>query len=290
MMPPATPIRFSQTWTFFEGAWHEGNVPIMGARTHAAWLGSTVFDGARAFEGVAPDLDRHCARVNQSAINFKLKPVVDCETWVGLAREGIARFGANAELYIRPMYWAQTGSGGGVLFDAETTTWCLCIYEAPMPAPGGAAITLSPFRRPTMENAPVDCKAACLYPNNSRALIEAQSRGFSNCLMLDMLGNVAEFGNSNVFMARDGVLYTPAPNGTFLNGITRQRVIDLLRGDGVTVVESTLRYDDFVRADEIFSSGNFAKVAPVIRIDDRSLQQGPFYQRARKLYWEFAHA
>ena len=79
---------------------------------------STVFDGARAFEGVAPDLDRHCARVNQSAVNFKLKPVVDTETWLGLAREGIARFAANAELYIRPMYWAQNGSGGGVLFDA----------------------------------------------------------------------------------------------------------------------------------------------------------------------------
>jgi hypothetical protein len=88
--------------------------------------------------------------------------------------------------------------------------------------------------------------------------------------MLDMLGNVAEFGNANVFMARDGVVYTPAPNGTFLNGITRQRVIDLLRADGVTVVETTLTYADFLRADEIFSSGNFAKVAPVIRIDDRS--------------------
>ena len=289
MPQTATPVSFSQTWTFFEGAWHEGNVPIMGARTHAAWLGSTVFDGARAFEGVAPDLDRHCARVNQSAVNFKLKPVVECETWLGLAREGIARFGGNAELYIRPMYWAQNGSGGGVLFDPETTNWCLCIYDAPMPVPSGAAITLSPFRRPTMENAPVDCKAACLYPNNSRALIEAQARGFTNCLLLDMLGNVAEFGNSNVFMARDGVVYTPAPNGTFLNGITRQRVIDLLRNDGVTVVESTLRYDDFVSADEIFSSGNFAKVAPVIRIDDRSLQPGPFYQRARKLYWDFAH-
>ena len=240
MAETATPVSFSQTWTFFEGAWHEGNVPIMGARTHAAWLGSTVFDGARAFEGVAPDLDRHCARVNQSAVNFKLKPVVDSETWLGLAREGIARFGTNAELYIRPMYWAQNGSGGGVLFDPETTNWCLCIYVAPMPAPSGAAITLSPFRRPTMENAPVDCKAACLYPNNSRALIEAQARGFTNCLLLDMLGNVAEFGNSNVFMARDGVVYTPAPNGTFLNGITRQRVIDLLRGDGVTVVEFDL--------------------------------------------------
>jgi branched-chain amino acid aminotransferase len=105
-----------------------------------------------------------------------------------------------------------------------------------------------------------------------------------------MLGNVAEFGNSNVFMAKDGVVYTPAPNGTFLNGITRQRVIDLLRGDGVTVVEATLRYPDFQGADEIFSSGNFAKVAPIVRIDDRALQPGPFYSRARKLYWDFAHA
>ena len=159
-----------------------------------------------------------------------------------------------------------------------------------MPQPIGNAITLSPFRRPTAESAPVDAKAACLYPNNSRALIEAQARGFGNCLMLDMLGNVAEFGNSNVFMAKDGVVYTPVPNGTFLNGITRQRVVGLLRADGVTVIETTLRYDDFLRADEIFSSGNFAKVAPVIRIDDRSLQPGPLYHRARKLYWEFAHA
>src|SRR3977135_4462894 len=169
-------VSFSETWTFFEGDWHEGNLPIMGPRTHAAWLGSTVFDGARAFEGAGPELDPTRARAHQSAINFKLKPVVDTETWLGLAREGIARFGANAELYIRPMYWAQTGSGGGVLFAPQTTNWCLSLYVEPMPPPPGPAITLSPFRRPTMENAPVDCKAGCLYPNNSRALIEAQAR------------------------------------------------------------------------------------------------------------------
>ena len=290
MVQTVKPVSYSQSWTFFDGDWHEGNVPIMGPRTHAAWLGSTVFDGARAFEGVAPDLDRHCARINQSAVNFGLKPVVPAEIWLQLARTGIARFPADAELYIRPMYWPQTGAGGGVLFDPETTNWCLCVHEAPMPATGGSAITLSPFRRPTRECAPVEAKAACLYPNNSRALMEAQSRGFNNCLMLDMLGNVAEFGNSNVFMARDGVVYTPAPNGTFLNGITRQRVIGLLRHDGITVVEAPLGYADFQSADEIFSSGNFAKVAPIIRIDDRALQPGPFYARARKLYWEFAHA
>src|SRR5215467_16297225 len=88
----AKPIDYSRTWTFFDGEWQEGNIPIMGPRTHAAWLASTVFDGARAFEGVAPDLDRHCARVNQSALSFGLKPIVDLDTWLGLAREGIAHF------------------------------------------------------------------------------------------------------------------------------------------------------------------------------------------------------
>lgn len=288
-MPAAAPINYSQTWTFFEGEWHDGNVPIMGPRTHAAWLGSMVFDGARAFEGVTPDLDRHLARINWSATNFKLNALVDQATWLGLVQDGLKRFAGNAELYIRPMYWAQNGVGGGVLFDPDTTNWCLCIYEAPMPKPTGLSITLSPFRRPTAESAPVEAKAGCLYPNNSRAMMEAKSRGFDNCLLRDMLGHIAELGNSNIFMAKDGVVYTPAANGTFLSGITRQRVIELLRGDGVTVIERSLSYRDFETADEIFASGNFAKVQPIIRIDDRSLQPGPFYAKARKLYWEFAH-
>ena len=105
-----------------------------------------------------------------------------------------------------------------------------------------------------------------------------------------MLGNVAELGTANIFMAKDGVVFTPAANGTFLSGITRARVIALLRKAGVTVIEAVLRYSDFQSADEVFSTGNFTKVSPVIRIDDRDLQPGPFYRRARELYWEFAHA
>jgi branched-chain amino acid aminotransferase len=93
-----------------------------------------------------------------------------------------------------------------------------------------------------------------------------------------------------VFLARDGVVATPAPNGTFLNGITRQRVIALLREDGVKVEETTLGYADFQNADEIFSTANFLKLAPVTRIDDRAMQPGPFYRRARELYWAYAHA
>ena len=291
-MPRATrQPAFSNTWTFFEGRWQQGNVAIMGARTHGSWLGSTIFDGARHFEGVSPDLDLHMQRINASARSFGLLPLVDDEEWMDLAREGIARFEPDKALYIRPMYWAENGAaGGGVKHDPETTNWCLCIYEAPMPQPGTLAITLSPFRRPSRETAPVDAKAGCLYPNNARALAEAETRGFNNCLVLDMLGNVTELANANIFMARDGEVLTPAPNGTFLNGITRRRVVSLLRESGVTVREATLRYADFQSADEIFSAGNFSKVMPVTRIDERHLQPGPFFAKARKLYWDFAHA
>ncbi len=278
----------TKTWTFFEGAWREGNQPILSVRSHGAWLGSVVFDGARAFDGLAPDLDKHLGRVNRSATKMLLDPVVSAERWMELAQDGMRRFAPGAALYIRPMYWAEQGFGGGVRFDPASTNWCLSLYEAPMPAPRGAAITLSPFRRPTAESAPVDAKASCHYANGARALIEAAQRGFDNCLMLDALGNVAEFANSNVFMAKDGALFTPAPNGTFLDGITRQRVIGLLRGAGVEVVETFLAYRDFAAADEIFSTGNFQKVAPVTRIDARELEPGPFYAKARALYWEFA--
>ena len=284
------PVAWSKTVTFFEDDWHEGNVPIMGPRTHAAWLCTSVFDGARAFEGTAPDLDLHCARVNESAKVMSLKPLVPAATWMGLAREGLKRFGRDAELYIRPMYWAEEGAPGGVRLDPDSTRWCLTIYVSPFPKPTGAAITLSPYRRPTPETALVDAKAGSLYPNNARALIEARGRGFDNCLLRDMLGNIAELATANIFMVKDGVVYTPAPNGTFLAGITRARVIALLRESGATVVEAPLHYSDFQGADEIFSTGNYTKVAPIGRIDDRNLQPGPVYRRARELYWEYAHA
>ncbi len=281
---------WSKTWTFFEGDWHEGNIPIMGVRSHAAWLCSSVFDGARAFEGVTPDLDLHSARVNASATTMHLKPAVSAEQWMALTLDGIKRFDKNAPLYIRPMYWAEQSGALLVAPDPESTRWCLSLYEAPMRTPEGFSITLSPYRKPSKECMPVDAKAGCLYPNNARALIEANSRGFANAAVLDLLGNVAELATANLFIGRDGVVFTPAPNGTFLNGITRQRVIKLLRNAGVSVIETTLQYSDLETADEIFSSGNYSKVMPVNRIDERSLQPGPLYRKARELYWAFAHS
>jgi branched-chain amino acid aminotransferase len=188
------------------------------------------------------------------------------------------------------MYWAEQGGPLLVAPEPESTRWCMSLYEAPMRQPEGFSITLSPFRRPSVECMPVDAKAGCLYPNNARALTEARWRGFDNCAVCDLLGNVAELATANVFVGKDGVVFTPAPNGSFLNGITRQRAIKLMRGAGISVIEGTMNYRDLETADEIFSTGNYSKVSPVTRIGDRSLQPGPLYRKARALYWEFAHA
>ncbi|HWT29994.1 MAG TPA: branched-chain amino acid aminotransferase [Propylenella sp.] len=281
---------WSQTWTYFDGGWHEGNVPILGPRSHAFWLGSSVFDGARAFEGVTPDLDRHCARVNASALTLGLDPDVDVETMVELTRDGISRFAPGTALYIRPMYWAEEGGYMSVPPDAASTRFLLTIYETPMPPPSGFSLTVSPYRRPSVECMPTNAKAGCLYPNNGRAILEAKSRGFDNALVRDMLGNVAETGTSNIFMVKDGVVLTPMPNGCFLNGITRQRAIGLLRDAGMEVQETVLTVADFLDADEIFSTGNYSKVVPVTRIEDRELQPGPIHDKARRLYWDWAHS
>jgi branched-chain amino acid aminotransferase len=280
---------YSQTWNWFDGQWHEGNPPIMGPRSHAAWLGSSVFDGARVFEGTMPDIDRHCERVNRSAATIGLKATMAPDAIAGLVREGAKKFAPGTALYVKPMYWGEAEGIGTIVPDPDSTQFCLSLFEAPMPVPGGLSLTKSSFRRPTLESMPTDSKAGCLYPNNARALLEAKARGFDNALVCDALGNVAETATSNVFMAKEGVVHTPYPNGTFLNGITRQRVMQLLRDDGVTVRESTLRYEDFAEADEIFISGNYSKVMPVLRIDGRDLQPGPFYRKARELYWAFAH-
>ena len=188
------------------------------------------------------------------------------------------------------MYWAEHGGYMAVPPDPELTRFCLCLYEAPMIPSTGFSITVSPFRRPTIETMPTDAKAGCLYPNNGRAILEARARGFDNALVLDMLGNVAETGTSNIFMVKDGHAFTPAPNGTFLSGITRARTIGLLADYGFRTTEKALTVRDFLGADEIFSTGNHSKVVPVTRIEDRELQPGPMARKARELYWEWAHS
>ncbi len=276
--------------TWFEGRWREGNAPIIGAADHGAWLGTMVFDGARTFEGVTPDLDPHCERLIRSAAAMGLEAPEDAETVAVLIRDGVARFAPDAALYLRPMIWSREGSPAIIDPQPGSEALAICIEQYPMAPPGRPyTLTVSPFRRPRPDTALTEAKAACLYANNGRIVSEARARGFTNALSLDMDGCVAETASMNVFLVRDGVVMTPRPNGMFLAGITRARVMALLRSDGVEVREESLVVADFEAADEIFLTGNATKVTAVTGFEDRAMTPGPVVARARALYWDFAH-
>lgn len=275
--------------TYYNGTWHEGDTPIMSAADHGAWLGTNVFDGARYVHGLAPDLAAHCARVNRSAEALMITPTMTAEQMVAITMEGLAHYPKDAAVYIRPMYWAIHGDISAIVPRADETGFCICLEEVPL-APAEASVTLTKtrFRRPVLEDAVVNAKAGCLYPNNARMLVEARAKGFNNALVTDAMGNVAETATANIFMVRDGEVFTPIPNGTFLAGITRARHMANLRADGVTVHESVLTFKDFEEADEVFMSGNMNKVTAVTAFDDTSYQAGPLTRRVREMYWDWA--
>ena len=133
-------------------------------------------------------------------------------------------------------------------------------------AEGHATLTLTP-----PDQAPTDAKASCLYPNSARALAEALGKGFDNAVVLDPWGNVAELATANIVMVKNGVVHTPAANGTFLAGVTRSRVLQLLRRAGITAHERSITWEEVLDADEVFSTGNYGKVLPITRVAKRNL-------------------
>ncbi|MFK7836642.1 MAG: branched-chain amino acid aminotransferase [Sulfitobacter sp.] len=279
--------------TFFEGAWHDGDIKTMNAADHGAWLGTTVFDGARLFDGLSPDLEKHCARINRSAEALMITPTVNTEEMVATVREGLASYARDQPVYIRPMYWALEGDELGIVPRAGATGFAISLEEIPMAPPeASTTLTRTRFRRPVLEDNVVNAKAGCLYPNNARMMVEARSKGFGNALVADAMGNVAESASANVFMVKDGEVFTPIPNGTFLAGITRERHMINIVADGMKVHEAVLSFDDFHAADEVFLSGNMMKVTPVAAFDDTQYGIGPnanpVTRRVREMYWDWA--
>jgi len=277
--------------TYFEKNWHKGNIPIMNAADHGSWLGSTVFDGARYFDGVAPDLLAHCERLNQSAKAMGLVPTYSEKEIYDLILEGLANYTKQSAVYIRPMYWGIGNGYSAIVPEAANIGFCICLEEIPMASDTNTTtLTRTSFHRPILTDNLCNAKAGCLYPNNARMLQEASTKGFNNALVADAVGNVAETATSNVFLVKDGEIFTPIPNGTFLAGITRSRHIQNLKSDGYQVNECVLKFEDFSRADEVFLTGNMTKITPVSLFDDIKYEIGPVTKRARSLYFDWANS
>lgn len=270
------------TWT--EGTWRDGNAPLIGAMDHSVWLGSSVFDGARSIHRMAPDLRRHCERIYDSAMRVGLSLDLPVDELERLCIEGIHRFPADADLYIRPLVYATAG-----VLVPEASGFALTLFDAPLPPFEGFAAMLSQRRRPSPASATTDAKASALYPNVARALREAAAAGFQNAVLLDPDGNVAEFATSNLFLVTAaGEVATPVANGTFLAGITRARVIALLADEGIQVAQRVVKPAELETAREIFNTGNYGKVLPCTRFGERTLPIGPTTRLARERYMAFA--
>nr|WP_199039179.1 branched-chain amino acid aminotransferase [Dyella sp. ASV24] len=265
--------------------WTTEHQPLLGLSDNSFWMGNSVFDGARAYDNLIPDLDLHCERLLRSATHMLMRPTLDARTLAALCRDGVSRFEQGAELYIRPMFFARRGF---IIPEPDSTECAIVIHRAPMPSRAGFSACSCPFRRPSPDMAPTLAKASCLYPMTQQALHYAHQRGFDNALMANADGDIVEFSTSNLMIVRNGVVHTPVPDGSFLAGITRARVIGLLGEAGVTVVERRLSLNDVLDADEVFSTGNYGKVLPAHRIDGRSFTPGPITELAHQRYQTFA--
>ncbi|MFS2007568.1 branched-chain amino acid aminotransferase [Duganella sp. CT11-25] len=272
--------------TYFNGSWAEGNTPLFGAMDHSVWLGSSVFDGARSIRGHMPDLRLHLQRVITSSERVGLVCPLSVDEMEKLVREGVAKFPADAELYVRPLVF---GTDGLLIPVAEKSGFALTLFDAPMPAFTGFSACLSEQRRPDPSMAPTDAKASSLYANTTKALREAKNRGYDNAVVCDSEGNVAEFASANLFLVTpEGKVVTPVPNGTFLSGITRARVIELLAKEGITVEQRSVLPRELETAVEIFNTGNYGKVTPCVRYEARTLPVGPIATLARDRYMAFS--
>ncbi len=270
---------------FYNGDWFDESPRILGPDDHAFWMSSSVFDGARSYQGMAPDPDLHCERLGRSAKALGMTPTLEAGEVLELAQTAIKKLPKESELYIRPMYFAR---GGFIDPDPESAEFILAVYDSPMPEADGFTAHFSPLRRPASDMAPTDAKASCLYPNSGRAVAHARTLGFDNAIMMDSNNNVAEFATSNIWTVKDGVAFTPAPNGCFLAGITRARVIKLAKEAGIEVSETFMSQEDIMSADEVFNSGNFGKVLPVTRVEDKEFQPGPVARKLRDMYMDFS--
>lgn len=151
------------SFVYHEGKWTEGDPPLFTAMSHAVWLSSVVFDGARAFEGVTPDLDLHCERIINSCHAFGMTPMVSKKEMIELATEGVGKFESGTDLYIRSTFWGQEG---WIAPDPDSTQFAMLVYASPMPAPTGFGACLSTWRRPKATTMPSSSIQMAMSPSS----------------------------------------------------------------------------------------------------------------------------
>lgn len=245
--------------------------------THALHYGSQVFEGERAYSGKIFKSDQHTKRLRQSCkyLDFDL-PVSDQE--LNDIKDAVLAENNIVDGYVRAFCWRGSEmmaiSAQMTKIHLAVAAWQWPSYFDPEVKMKGIKLDIASWRRPAAESAPVHAKAAGLYMICTLSKHAAEKKGFQDALMLDYRGYVAEATGANVFfLMDDGKLHTPIAD-CFLNGITRQTIIDLAQQQGIEVVERHIMPEDMAQAKECFLTGTAAEVTPVSQIGDYQFVPG----------------
>ena len=253
--------------------WRDANVHVL---THAMHYASSVFEGARAYNGKIFKSVEHSERFKKSAnlIDFEIPYTVEeieNAKYQALEKNGLS------DAYVRAFAWRGAGEDMGVASSRNPVRVAVAVWswgnyygDAKFK---GAKLDIAKWRRPDPATAPSQAKAAGLYMIATMSKHAAEDKGCSDAMMFDYRGYVAEATGANMFFVKDGEVHTPKPDA-FLNGITRQTVIDLLKKKGISVIERHIMPDELEGFEQCWLTGTAAEVTPVGQIGDYTFEVG----------------
>lgn len=253
--------------------WRDANVHIL---THAMHYASSVFEGERAYGGKIFKSREHSERLKRSAqmIDFEIPYTVD---EIEAAKKAVLEANGQSDAYVRAIAWRGVGQDMGVASARNPVRMAIASWEwgayygdAKMK---GAKLDISKWKRPSPETIPSHAKAAGLYMICTMSKHAAEAKGCSDAMMFDYRGYVAEATGANIFFVKNGEVHTPTPD-CFLNGLTRQTVIGMLRDRGVTVHERHIMPEELEGFEQCWLTGTAAEVTPVGQIGDYNFEVG----------------
>ena len=250
-------------------AWKDATTHVL---SHGLHYGSCVFEGERVYHGAIFKHDEHVARLFNSAKLLDMEIPFNPKELSEAARQLIVRQGIR-EGYVRPVVWR--GSEMMAVAAQHTTIHvAIACWEWPSYFKGESVrLDIADWRRPSADSAPVHSKAAGLYMICTLSKHEAEKKGYDDALMLDHQGNIAEATGANIFFVKDGALYTPRAT-SFLNGITRQTVMEIARAQKIDVTERTISLDELDSMDEVFLTGTAVEIMAVSAIGTHQWRVG----------------
>ena len=293
----ATVEATTELWAFFRGEFvplRDASVNVM---THAFNYGTAVFEGVRAYWNAdeeqlfALELLPHYRRIKASARLLMMEIRQTPEELAELTVELLRRDGLREDVYIRPIIYKSSETIGVRLhnLDADITIFGVPFGQY-IDTEGGIRAQVSSWRRTDDNAIPARGKITGAYVNGALAKSEAQLNGFDEAIVLTADGHVSEGSAENLFIVKNGVLITPPVTDNILEGITRQRLIQIARADlEVTTLERSIDRTELYTADEVFLCGTGAQISPVIEIDRRSIgggRPGPIAKELSRRYFD----